>query len=89
MSKLKIILSSIGSAIVGIFCLIFHIQRNKIKNLQSENKAKDGTINNYKSSTSISKETNAKTSEVKSNEQIKNDWYSKHPDSGDTSSTNK
>lgn len=79
MSKLKLILSSIGSGIVAIFCIIFHIQRNKIKNLKAENQAKGATIENHKKAEEISSETNSKTSEVKDAKSVKEDWYSKHP----------
>ena len=79
-NKLKIWFSSIGSVLIAVFCAIFHIQRNKIKNLKAENEAKSATINNQKIASQISKETNEKTSEVKKDaESIKNDWYSKHP----------
>lgn len=81
MSKLKIILSSIGGAIVAAFCFIFHIQRNKINNLKAENKAKEGSIENYKTATDISSKANQETGEVKSNEKIKSDWYNNHPTS--------
>ena len=80
-TKLKLIFSSIGSAIVAVFCFIFHIQRNKINNLKAENKAKEESIENYKTATEISAEANKQTSEVKSNEKVRSDWYTQHPTS--------
>ena len=77
-TKLKLIFSSIGSAIVALFCFIFHIQRNKINNLKAENEAKEGTIKNQKSASEISSKANLETSKNKTNEEVKNEWYSKH-----------